>query len=232
MKNLAKLSVVLFFAVAIFSGCNQEVKEQPFVLQNGDLLFQDIDGDVMCDAIETVTAGYNGAKFSHVGIAVVDSLGNVQVLEAVSRGVVLNSLEKFFARSADSTGKPKVIVGRVKAQFSDLNTEAVKLALSYLGKQYDTIFDMANDSYYCSELVQIAYKDSAGAPLFQLYPMTFNDPATKSVVPAWKDYYDKMKMVVPEGATGLSPGSISLSNNIEIVHIYGMPQGMKVESTK
>ena len=104
MKNIAKLTVALFFAIAILSGCNQEVKEQPFILQNGDLLFQDIDGDVMCDAIETVTYGYNGAKFSHVGIAVVDSAGNVQVLEAVSRGVVLNSLEKFFARSATKSG--------------------------------------------------------------------------------------------------------------------------------
>ncbi len=232
MKNIAKLTVALFFAIAILSGCNQEVKEQPFILQNGDLLFQDIDGDVMCDAIETVTYGYNGAKFSHVGIAVVDSAGNVQVLEAVSRGVVLNSLEKFFARSADSTGKPKVIVGRVKAQFKGLGNDAVKRAMSYIGKQYDTVFDMANDTYYCSELVQISYKDSAGVPLFGLYPMTFNDPATKTVVPAWKEYYDKMQLAVPEGAAGLSPGSISLSNNIEIVHIYGMPQGMKVESSK
>ena len=36
--------------------------------QTGDLLFQDMDCGPMCDAIEAVTQGAEGAKFSHIGI--------------------------------------------------------------------------------------------------------------------------------------------------------------------
>jgi len=232
MKNIARLTFSLFFAIAALSGCNQAVKEQPFTLHNGDLLFQDIDCGEMCTAIETVTFGWHGAKFSHVGIAVVDSVGNVQVLEAISKGVSLTPIDEFMKRSTDSTGKPKVIVGRLLPKYDDLSTKAVNRALGYLGKPYDTVFAISNDAYYCSELVYFAFLDSANAPLFELKPMTYNDPATKTLFPVWKSYFDAMNVAVPEGEPGLNPGGISQSDKIEIMHVYGMPQGMKVESSK
>jgi len=232
MNNMANLSVALFLIIAIISGCNQGVKEEPFTLHNGDLLFQDIDCGDMCNAIETVTFGWNGAKFSHVGIAVVDSVGNVNVLEAISKGVALTPIDEFLQRSTDSTGNPKVIVGRLLPKYEAVSAKAVKLALGYLGKPYDTVFSISNEAYYCSELVYFAYLDSANASLFELKPMTYNDPATMAIFPVWKSYFDAMSVDVPEGEPGLNPGGISQSDKIEIVHIYGMPQGMKVESSK
>lgn len=230
MKNIARLTFALFFAIAV--GCNHAVKEQPFTLHNGDLLFQDIDCGDMCSAIETVTFGWHGAKFSHVGIAVVDSVGNVHVLEAISKGVSLTPIDVFLKRSADSSGKPKVIVGRLLPKYENLSTKAVKRALGYWGKPYDTVFAISNDAYYCSELVYFAFLDSANAPLFELNPMTYKDPSTKTLFPVWKSYFDAMNVAVPEGAPGLNPGGISQSDKIEMVHIYGIPQGINVESSK
>jgi len=232
MKKIVSSFILIFLALTIFNGCNRVEKEQPFILQNGDLLFQDIDCGDMCTAIETVTFGWHGAKFSHVGIAVVDSVGKIQVLEAISKGVSLTSVDEFMKRSLDSTGNPKIIVGRVLSNDKNANNAAVKRALTYLGKPYDTVFDIANNAYYCSELVYFAYRDSWDAPLFELKPMTFNDPATGTVFPVWKIYYDLMKVAIPEGAPGLNPGGISQSGKIEIVHIYGQPQGMAVDSLK
>ncbi len=232
MRNIAKTIVLLFMAVTVFVGCNHAIKEKHFTLRNGDLLFQDIDCGDMCSAIETVTFGWHGAKFSHVGIVVVDSVGNTQVLEAISKGVSLTSLDEFLKRSADSVGKPKVIVGRLTENYRELTTAAVIRALSYMGKPYDTVFDISNDAYYCSELVYFAYLDSFGVPLFELKPMTFSDPATGTVFPVWKTYFEGMNLSIPEGAPGLNPGGISQSKNIEIVHVYGCPQGMMIDSTK
>ena len=43
-----------------------------FDLKEGDLLFQDLDSSPLCDAIELVTPGYNGANLSHIGLIVYD----------------------------------------------------------------------------------------------------------------------------------------------------------------
>ena len=59
-----------------------------FQLQEGDLLFQDLDSSALCDAIELVTPGYNDANFSHIGFIVSDN-GKLQVLEAIPPKVIL-----------------------------------------------------------------------------------------------------------------------------------------------
>ena len=53
-----------------------------FELKEGDLLFQDLDSSPLCDAIELVTPGYNGANFSHIGFIVANK-GKLKVLEAI-----------------------------------------------------------------------------------------------------------------------------------------------------
>ena len=49
---------------------NNKPKEDPFTLQIGDLLFQDLDSSPLCGAIELVTPGYKGANLSHIGIII------------------------------------------------------------------------------------------------------------------------------------------------------------------
>ena len=76
------------------------------------------------------------------------------------------------------------------------------------------------------------YDDQA---VFQLQPMTFNDPDTGQPFPIWVDYYEKLGVKIPEGEPGLNPGGISRSAFIEIVHYYGQPdiveQGKKGATT-
>jgi len=211
--------------------CSHQPAEKPFALQSGDLLFQDLDCGEMCTAIETVTHGWHGAKLSHVGIVVIDSTGHIKVLEAISRGVSLTPLDSFLNRSSDTTHNPKVIVGRLKIPNAvRFEKEAVKRAMTYLGKPYDTVYNISNQAYYCSELVYFAYQDSLGNSLFTLSPMTYNDPATNTIFPVWKSYFDGMHVPVPEGQPGINPGGISRSDKIEIIHVYGNPTGMEINS--
>ena len=52
------------------------VAQKPYQqkIKTGDLLFQNLDCGSLCDAIETVTEGYNAQKFSHIGLAYSTSL--------------------------------------------------------------------------------------------------------------------------------------------------------------
>ena len=98
-----------------------------FQLQEGDLLFQDLDSSALCDAIELVTPGYNDANFSHIGFIVSDD-GKLKVLEAIPPKVILTELEDFLSRSKDKDGNPKVIVGRLKKEYKNTIPKAVEFA--------------------------------------------------------------------------------------------------------
>jgi len=62
--------------------------------------------------------------------------------------------------------------------------------------------------------------------IFNMLPMTFIDPNTNKTMNIWKDYYNKLDVEIPEGKSGINPGIMSISEKIEIVHIYGNPDGM------
>ncbi len=199
-----------------------------FSLQEGDLLFQDSDCGPFCDAIEKVTEGYQGANLSHVGMVICEEDNILKVIEATTDGVVITTIDTFLNRSFDTNGNSKVIVGRVKEEYKSLIPRAVKHAKTLLGKSYDHIFDVNNDTYYCSELVHDAYKEAnGGRAIFKLYPMTFVDPDTRKTFGIWTDYYKDLNQEIPEGQPGLNPGGISRSPYLDIVHMYGIPSGME-----
>lgn len=219
---------VVLLSVAVSAGMMvacQPLAER-FVPEPGDLLFQDLDAGPLCDAIEKVTEGCRGAKFSHVGIAARSNDGSIVVIEAVSQGVKVTPLADFRARSRDSDGRPKVVVGRLRRPHRRMIPAALDAAEALLGKPYDEVFAIDNDRYYCSELVyEIFRRANGGRPLFELAPMTFNDPMTRETLPAWVDYFQKLGAPIPEGKPGINPGSLSRSPKLEMVHAYGRPTG-------
>lgn len=238
---MIKPSIFIYFILGInilsscseLSGTNHRSSENKppsdtFLLQPGDLLFQDIDCGAFCDAIEKVTFGVGNANFSHIGLVVNDKNGKLMVLEAVSKGVIETPLDTFFNRSFDADRNPKVVVGRLKTELRNLIEPAITSAFQRLGKPYDEIFDIQNDKYYCSELIYFAFKDAnEGKPIFDLQPMTFNDPGSGLPFPVWEEYYKDLRQPIPEGQPGLNPGGISLSESLEIVHYFGKPDVKK-----
>jgi hypothetical protein len=213
--------VILIYSFVLFSCTNQE---KVFVLQEGDLLFQDADCGSYCDAIEKVTSGINGANLSHIGVVVYQK-DSAFVLEAISKGVVLTPLQTFLNRSLNQNKQPKVIAMRIKAELAHYNSHFKQNYASYLGKSYDSIYQIDNDSYYCSELVYDLFINQKGEHLFELNPMTFIDPEINDFFPEWIKYFHDLNVPIPEGKAGINPGAISLSDALEIVHIYGNPSG-------
>lgn len=181
-------------------------------LQDGDLIFQDMDCGPLCEAIEAVTNGYNGNDFSHMGL-VYHRNDTLYIIEAAGKAVRLTTLEKF----SKNTSKP-MYVGRLKKQHSKLIPQAIAFSLKQLGVPYDSEYVYNNGSYYCSELIYDAFKDAnKGKPFFRLFPMTYKQPGTQDFFPAWVDYYKQLGKPIPEGQPGCNPGGISVSDKIEIV---------------
>lgn len=215
MKKLFTLIILVFLTVA-----GALAQDAGFRLQEGDLLFQDSDCGVFCDAIKKVTYGIDGLDFSHVGIVVKNDRGELEALEAISEGVKKTPLREFLRRNVDHEGLPLVVVGRLKEAHQALIPQALAQSERYMNKPYDQVFDIHNDMYYCSELVYYLFKTAEGQPLFDLEPMTFNDPETGTVFPAWESYYEELNYAVPEGKPGLNPGSISRSEALDIFFPY------------
>lgn len=216
-----RYTILLMFALCCNSIYSKaQTSSQNFKFQTGDLAFQDLDCGDLCDAIEAVTPAVNDKHFSHVGLVycVGDS---IYIIEAIGKDVHLTSLPNFLKRQVDSNGKPKVVIGRLKPAYQKLNARAVGFALQQMGKPYDDIFIYNNDKYYCSELVYDAYKAANGdQPFFNLYPMTFKDPQNGKTYPAWKKHYQKLNANIPEGKLGCNPGSIAISDVVEIVTTF------------
>ncbi len=223
-RNLAFILLFTFFIIGI--NFDSQSQSKTFELQEGDILFQDLDCGPFCDAIEKVTFGYKGCKFSHVALAIKNEQGKISVLEAVSKGVCITDLETFLAKSHDVNNNPKVIVGRLKTKYQKLIPKAIIEAKKLIGRPYDDVFCITNNDYYCSEIIYDVFKISNnGKAIFSIYPMTFNDPETGKTFPAWVDYFKELNKPIPEGELGNGPGSISLSNKLNIIHFYGIPNG-------
>ena len=229
MKNW--LFVFLLFQIS----CLNRSAQEDFQLQKGDFLFQDLDSSPLCDAIELVTPGYKGANFSHIGMVVelgdpycinpdYNYIDHVRILEAFPTRVRTIRVDSFLNRSLDNNGNPKVIVGRLKVKYAHALSNAIEFANKQLGKPYDDEFLMKNKKYYCSELI---YESFESDNIFELQPMTFLHPETKDTLKIWKEYYSDLGVKIPHNKLGINPGVMSLSDKIEIVHIYGIPDGMK-----
>jgi hypothetical protein len=211
--------LLLFWGCANQPNNNQNTKDNLETLQEGDLLFQDLNCGELCDAIEAVTEGVNGKDFSHCAM-VVKINDSLQVVEAIGHQVQVNTLKDFFARSGDTASIQNITVGRVLEKYQPVVTKAAMKVKEYIGQPYDDVFLMDNNSWYCSELLYDAFKEANDTQdFFELNPMTFKDPNTHTFFPAWVDYYKQLKQDIPEGKPGINPGLISRSNKIQIVTI-------------
>jgi hypothetical protein len=206
------MKYLLFCLSIILSNVAFAQREKQFNFESGDLIFQNLDCGDMCDAIEQVTQGYEGNKFSHVGM--VNRMGKtVTVIEAVGGGVRMIPLDSFLKRTTN-----KMFVGRVKKQYTRFIKKAITFSVKQIGTPYDDAFIYNNGKYYCSELIHDAFQyANHGKAFFQLEPMTFKKPGSTEYFPVWVDYYKKLDTEIPEGKPGCNPGGLSRSDKIEIV---------------
>lgn len=218
MHKKYNLYVLIILALAIIIPNFNCSNKKGVLLKNGDLLFQDLDSSPLCDAIEKVTNGFNNLDFSHVGMIVI--IDNKKfVLEAFTNGVDTINLDTFLNRSLNEKSKPKVIVGRLKNEYSKLIPNAIQQGMSLIGKKYDEEFQINNGKFYCSELIyDIFLKSNNNKSFFDLKPMTYK--YNGETLPIWTEYFKNLNISIPENQPGINPGGISLSKKLDIIYNY------------
>ena len=202
----------LFFLMLITFG---SFAQQKIHLKSGDLIFQDLDCGPLCDAINAVTQGYGGNKFSHMGMVYLRN-DTVYIIEASGKDVHMSTLEVFLQKS-----KHPHYVGRLKKTYRSLIRRALTFSIHQFGVSYDDQYLYDNGKYYCSELIYDAFKYANNdKPFFELLPMTYKQPGSDTYFPVWKAYFDQLGVPVPEGKPGCNPGGISLSPKLDILGVY------------
>lgn len=191
--------------------------------KQGDLVFTQIGGDA--NAISAVTQGYRGARVNHMGVVVLNRRGTF-VLEAFPPEVRLTQIDVFLRRSLFGSEVPRSITARLHPAHLDLVPAAIEYGLRQRDVPYDERYLTDQAALYCSELVVDMFRAAnGGREFFPEEPMSFRDPQTGQVLPAWREYYAKFGMPVPDGQPGSNPGSISRDARLRIVGVEGPPSG-------
>ena len=181
-------------------------------LKAGDVLFQDLGGGDLSNAIKKVTPHYNGHYFSHVGM-LTDYNGSLVVIESYDNIADTVSIEKFAQRT-----KQTIFVGRLKKEYQSLTMQASEEVKKYRGIKYDEKYLPDSNQLYCAELFYYVFKSvNNQQDFFNMQPMTFKDPETKQLFPGWINYYrNYFQMEVPEGKMGINPGLLINDKRLDV----------------
>ena len=190
----------------------QEIENEMFYANclDGDLVFVTADSSSFDDAIASVTSNEKQCDFSHVGLVHVTDSG-IFVIEAIPEGVAYTPIKSFVEKNVST----KIRFARLKDEFLQYIPHAIYTAYSHIGEKYDFSFNLTNDTYYCSELVYLAFVAASGDSLFfDTPPMTFKTADSKEFYPYWVSYFQDLGIDIPEGQPGLNPNGMSLSEKL------------------
>jgi len=195
------------FLLCFLSGCKGFKTSD---LKNGDLLFVTAKETGLSGAINNVTQKQKNASFDHIGILEKGSSGYF-VLHAAPKGGSQKQPLKEFLKDQSEEGQ-SVIIYRLKTEYQNAISSAIGKANSMLGKPYNFNYILEENSYYCSDFIERAFRKDH---IFKLEPMTFMDPKTGKTNEFWKDFYQKKDLEVPEGEPGCNPNGLAGSDKLE-----------------
>lgn len=196
----------LFFSLLLFVNCKTY---KTSFLENGDLLFVSAVQMGLSGAIDNVTQTAKNTSYDHIGI--LNIKGNrFYVLHASPKGG--SQRQRLHSFLKNQTKKERIVdVYRLYNKDQQLIYKAIAKAESLIGKPYNFDYILNVDSYYCSDFVERAFRESQ---VFQLEPMTFVDPKTGKTHVFWENYYKNKNLKVPEGELGCNPNGLAASNKI------------------
>lgn len=196
-----------FFLFVLIMGCKNS---QISGLKNGDLLFVTAKETGLSGAINNVTQKQKNASFDHIGI-VEKSKDGIFVLHAAPKGGSQKQEIKDFLKDQSEEGQ-RIIVYRLKSEYQKSIPSALEKAESMVGKPYNFNYILDENSYYCSDFIERAFRQDH---IFKLEPMTFIDPKTGKTNVFWEEFYQKKNLKVPEGELGCNPNGLAASEKLE-----------------
>jgi hypothetical protein len=125
--------------------------------QEGDVIFQTVPTTPLTVIIEGITQ----STVNHSGIVYFDAQQKRWAVYESIFGVISKPLDAWIRRGSGDA----FVAFRVRAPWNRSRSKAVASAAWYLGAPYDFRYEFGNRGIYCTELVQIAWRDAAGIAL-------------------------------------------------------------------
>lgn len=205
------LAYIIFLAgILLLQQCT--TLAQSGKLKNGDLLFVTAKETGLSGAINNVTQKQKEASFDHIGIVEKEN-NHWYVLHAAPKGGSQKQDLNFFLKDQADDGQ-KVIIYRLKPKYQNAVPAALKKAESMIGKPYNFNYILDENSFYCSDYIERAFREDH---IFRLEPMTFIDPKTGKTNEFWAEFYKKKNLKVPENEPGCNPNGLAASDKLERV---------------
>ncbi|UIR54581.1 hypothetical protein LZQ00_09875 [Sphingobacterium sp. SRCM116780] len=178
-------------------------------LKNGDLIFVGAEKENLSGAINRVTQRDKNISFDHIGLIEMNK-DTIFVLHASAKqGSIREEIHVFYDNQ--KTKENNLIIYRLKSENQKAIPQAIHQAKEMLGKPYNWSYILQEDSYYCSDFIERAFRTFH---IFQLEPMTFINPATGKTDEFWIDFYHKQNLAVPEGKLGCNPNGLAASDKL------------------
>ncbi|MGG5211049.1 YiiX/YebB-like N1pC/P60 family cysteine hydrolase [Chryseobacterium sp. MIQD13] len=199
---------IFFVVILLLQYCASQSKFGK--LKSGDLLFVTAKETGLSGAINNVTQKQKEASFDHIGIVEKEN-NHWYVLHAAPKGGSQKQDLKSFLTDQSDDGQ-KVMIYRLKPEYQKSIPAALKKAEFMLGKPYNFNYILDENSYYCSDYIERAFRENQ---IFKLEPMTFIDPKTGKTNEFWTGFYKKKNLEVPEGKPGCNPNGLAASDKLE-----------------
>lgn len=182
-------------------------------IATGDLLFVALPWNYsIYDSAEGVNAKMNAIADSnnvnYIHVAILETAADsIWVIDAtIKHGVDRYPLDTFLSDfTLPNGGYPLFRVMRLA--HNSCAAHCVEQAKQYIGRAYDTEFDVNNEALYCSELVYKAYVDGQGKHWFNLCPISFQHD-NADVPLYWQELFALINKPVPHGNMGILPGAM------------------------
>lgn len=144
----------------------------------------------------------NDLPIDHVALL----LKNGKVIEATpEKGVILTKIKSFLKNSN--------IIVAANVKDKNIEKQAMKRAINFLGKKYNYTFEPNNKNLYCSQLITESFLYTNGDRYFSLHPMNFLNE-NGEFIPYWIDYYKKYNKDIPQGELGSHPKQLLLQTEL------------------
>ena len=182
------------------------------ILENGDLLFVPAVETGLSGAINSVTQTEKKTSYDHIGIVKKES-DHFYVLHAAPKGGSQKQKLNHFLKEQTKLGQ-KIDVYRLKEGYQSIIPNSISKAETLVGKPYNFNYILDENSYYCSDFVERAFRENQ---IFALEPMTFIDPKTMKTNAFWAKFYQDKNLQVPEGEPGCNPNGLASSEKLNKV---------------
>lgn len=180
-------------------------------VQDGDLLFVTAARTGLSGAIDDATRRDGQPSFDHVALVAYNTDRHV-VLHADGEGSRQQPLDAFL--DAAQARQRQVVVYRLRPIRRGTIPAAIDQARRMLGRPYNHSYVQDEDSYYCSDFIERAFRSHT---VFALQPMNFRNPQTGEISGHWIALYRGMGMDVPQGLPGTNPNDMAASPVLERV---------------